>query len=199
MLSLILSVFVMIGSIPGSLAWLIDEADPLTNTFVYGDINIELIETDTGLDQDNNPNTNTYKMIPGEEIIKDPTVTVLQGSEDCWLFIKLEKLNDFDEYMDYTILIDENSWKELDRINNPDVYYRKVSADEVKDQSKSFAIIQDNKVTVKAEVTKEMLNALDDTTYPRLKVSAYAVQRSDEIEAINTAIEAWKLIPQDTQ
>lgn len=199
MLVLVAGIFILGSVAAGSLAWLIDETDPLTNTFVYGDINIDLYETDTGLDQDNDARTNTYKMMPGEDIIKDPKVTVMQSSEDCWLFVKLEKLNNFDEFMEYTILVGDNDWKVLDAINHPGVYYRAVSADEVKDDDKVFSIIQNDKVTVKGNVTKQMLNDLTDATYPRLKVTAYAVQRSETIDAIDTAIEAWALTSDQSQ
>ena len=125
--------------------------------------------------------------------------TVMQSSEDCWLFVKLEKLNNFDEFMEYTILVGDNDWKVLDAINHPGVYYRAVSADEVKDDDKVFSIIQNDKVTVKGNVTKQMLNDLTDATYPRLKVTAYAVQRSETIDAIDTAIEAWALTSDQSQ
>ncbi len=199
MLVLVAGIFILGSVAAGSLAWLIDETEPLTNTFVYGDINIDLYETDTGLDQDNDARTNTYKMMPGEDIIKDPKVTVMQSSEDCWLFVKLEKQNNFDEFMEYTILVGDNDWKVLDAINHPGVYYRAVSADEVKDDDKVFSIIQNDKVTVKGSVTKQMLNDLTDETYPRLKVTAYAVQRSETIDAIDTAVEAWALTSDQSQ
>ena len=199
LLVLVAGIFVLGSVAAGSLAWLIDETDPLTNTFVYGDINIDLYETDTGLDQDNDARTNTYKMMPGEDIIKDPKVTVMQSSEDCWLFVKLEKLNGFDEFMEYTVLVGDNDWKVLDAINHPGVYYRTVSSEEVSDADKVFSIIQNDKVTVKGDVTKQMLNELTDETYPRLKVTAYAVQRSETIDAIDTAIEAWALTSDQSQ
>lgn len=192
-------IFAIGSSAAGSFAWLIDESDVLTNTFVYGDINIDLYETDTGLDQDNDLRTNTYKMMPGQDIIKDPKVSVIQGSEDCWLFIKLEKLNEFDEFMEYTVLIGDYDWKVLDAINHPDVYYRTVDAQDVKDADKVFGVLQNDTVKVKGSVTKEMLNALTEETYPRLKVTAYAVQRNENIEEIDTAIEAWGLINQPQQ
>ena len=199
LLVIVAGIFVLSSVATGSLAWLMDKTDPLTNTFVYGDINIDLYETDTGLDQDNDMKTNTYKMMPGEAIIKDPKVTVMKSSEDCWLFIRLEKLNDFDEFMEYTILIGENDWKVLDAMNCPGIYYRAVDSEDVKDADKVFSIIQNDKVMVKGSVTKELLNALTEETYPRLKVTAYAVQRNESIDAIDTAIEAWLLIAEQSQ
>ena len=54
-----------------------------------------------------------------------------------------------------------------------------------------FAVIKNNTVTVKGEVTKEMLNALDTnglSNYPKLTITAYAVQRDSNIA---TVTDAW--------
>ena len=82
-----LMIFSVIG---GSLAWLMTSTDPIVNVFTYGDIQIKLEET-TG---------ERYKMTPGATLVKDPKITVLADSEDCWLFVKIdesavEKLSDY--------------------------------------------------------------------------------------------------------
>ncbi len=169
--------------IGGTLAWLVTETDPVVNTFTYGDINITLHETDTNKDGDNDPNTNTYPMIPGHTIAKDPKVTFKANSEDAWLFVKLEKVNNFDDFMTYEMA---DGWTALDNVDG--VYYREASK---ATQDAEFTVIKDNTVTVKGEVTKEMLNALDAngaSNYPKLTVTAYAVQRDSNIA---TAADAW--------
>lgn len=173
LVALILALVLTLGGvIGGTVAWLIAAPDPVVNTFTYGDINIKLDETDTGLDNDLNPNTNDYKMLPGVEIEKDPKITVSAGSEKNWLFVKLEKSSNFDDFMTYSL---SGGWQLLNGTEN--VYFRKVEPD---DADQVFEIINDNTITVKESVTKEMLNALDpedgDATYPTLTVSAYAVQ-----------------------
>ena len=65
--------------VAGTLAWLTDKTESVTNTFTTSNINITLTET-TG---------SNYQMIPGFTITKDPKVTVSAGSEDCYLFVKL--------------------------------------------------------------------------------------------------------------
>ena len=91
-IALVLTIVLTLGGvIGGTVAWLIATPDPVVNTFTYGDINIELDETDTGLDDDDKDTTNQYEMMPGLEIAKDPTVTVKAGSEHNWLFVKLDK------------------------------------------------------------------------------------------------------------
>ena len=169
--------------IGGTLAWLVTETDPVVNTFTYGDINITLHETGTNKDGDSDPNTNTYPMVPGHTITKDPKATFKAGSENAWLFVKLEKTANFDDFMTYEIA---SGWTALDNVDG--VYYREVSKS---DADAEFTVIKDNTVTVKGEVTKEMLNALDAngaSNYPKLIVTAYAVQRDNNIA---TASDAW--------
>lgn len=175
-LALILTVVLLLGSVVGgTLAWLIANPDPVVNTFTYGDINIDLEETDTGLDDDGDDNTNEYEMMPGQEIVKDPKITVFAGSESNWLFVKLEKSENFDDFMEYEMA---DGWTLLEGTEN--VYFRLVTEEDVAEADAEFEVIKGNCVTVKETVTKEMLNALDsdseNVTYPTLTVTAYAVQ-----------------------
>ena len=186
-LALILALVLTIGGvIGGTVAWLIATPDPVINTFTYGDINIALDETDTGLDGDNNDNTNEYEMIPGEKITKDPVITVKAGSEGMYLFVKLEKSANFDTFMEYTMA---ENWNPLSGVDG--VYYRWITAAAVADEDMEIHVISNDTVTVKESVTKEMLNALDapgtTATYPTLTVTAYAVQEAGNA----TAADAW--------
>lgn len=173
MLVLALSV---VGVIGGTMAWLIANPAPVVNTFTYGDINIELDETDTGLDGDGEDTTNEYEMMPGQTITKDPAVTVKAGSEHNWLFVKLEKSENFDTFMTYTIA---EGWTQLlDDAGNPveGVFYRFQAEIDPDDEDVVIPVLQDDEVIVREDVTKEMLNALDTEGYPTLTVTAYAVQ-----------------------
>ena len=183
LIALVAAAVVLLGMVGGTLAWLIDKTESVVNTFTYGDIEISLTETDTN-DGDNDPNTNEYKMVPGQTITKDPVLTVEQGSEDCYLFVKLEKSTDanFDDFMTYEVA---DGWTALDNVDG--VYYREVAAADVADANKDFAVIKDNTVTVKDSVTKGMLNALTATTYPKLTVTGYAVQKA----GMASAADAW--------
>ncbi len=178
---------VLVLAIGGTVAWLMDTSDTVTNTFTYGDINITLTETATDLDSDDNATTNTYKMVPGNTITKDPKITVAADSEACWLFVKIEKSDNFDTFMTYEMA---EGWAALD--NNSGVYYRDVASNT---SNQEFGVIKENKVTVKDTVTKADLNALDATegneNYPTLTFTAYAVQK----EGSTTAADAWTKIP----
>lgn len=182
--------------IGGTVAWLVAKTDTVVNTFTYGDINITLDETDTNKDGDNNPHTNTYPMIPGQQITKDPKVTVVANSENAWLFVKLEKSANFDSFMDYTVILDDpattnvvEGWTALG--SEPGVYWMAVDKSAA---DAAFYVLENNIVNVKSEVTKEMLNALDAngaSNYPTLTITAYAVQRDSNI---TSAADAWSKI-----
>lgn len=175
-----------------SVAWLSSKTDEVINTFTYGDINIKIEETDTQ-DNDDNEFTNEYKMLPGNKITKDPKVTVLKNSEDSYLFVKITKSENFDDFMTYELV---EGWTLVENTEN--VYYREVTK---KDSDQEFYILKDNTVTVKESVTKKMLNELDSngtTNYPTLTFTAYAVQRDSNIEAIDTAAEAWAIASSET-
>lgn len=161
-LALALVVVCIVG---GTLAWLTDATDPVVNTFTTSDINITLIETKGGTNHDE------FKMIPGWTIEKDPKVTVQTGSEKCYLFVKLEKSDNFDTFMTYDMA---TGWTQLQDKNSVDVlgvYYRIV---ETSDMGTDYSVLEDDQVSVKDTVTKSMMNGL--TTNPTLTVTAYATQ-----------------------
>ena len=195
--ALTLFLFTIIG---GTVAWLIADTDPVVNTFTYGDINITLEETDTDKDGDEDPTTNNYPMLPGNAIEKDPKITVKADSENAWLFVKLEESENFGDFLEYEVILDNpattdavEGWTALEGVDG--VYYMAVNKS---DADAEFYVIKSNTVNVKSEVTKEMLNALDAngaTDYPTLTVTAYAVQRDGNI---TTAADAWAKIPTTT-
>lgn len=189
-ITLIIVVLGIVSFIVGTTtALLVSKTETVVNTFTYGDINIQLTETDTKADNDNDINTNSYKMIPGNKITKDPLITILKDSENSWLFVSISKSENFDDFMEYEI---KEGWTQLE--GNENVYYMEVNK---LDKDQQFEVLKGNSVTVKETVTKAMLNELDkneNTNYPTLSFTAYAVQRDSNIAAIDTAKEAWELI-----
>ena len=155
-----------------TLAWLTAKTSSVTNTFTYGDINIDLDET-TG---------ESYKMVPGNKITKDPKVTVKANSEACWLFVKVEKSDNFDDFMTYGIA---DGWTKLDGVDG--VYYREVTSSTTDTE---YYVLSGNLVTVKDSVTKEQFNSLTSTTMPTLTFTAYACQKDN----VSTAADAWNLV-----
>ena len=159
----------------GTLAYLTDKTAEVVNTFTTSGIEIELTET-----------TEDYKMVPGFTIEKDPTVTVEADSEDCYLFVKLEKSENFDDFLTYAV---SDGWTPLDGVEG--VIYR-VVANNAGDQT--FEVLKDDQVTVKDTVTEEQLTALTNGTYPTLTITAYASQQYKTNDETFTAKEAWNIV-----
>lgn len=177
-------------AVGGTLAWLIDDTDPVVNTFAPSTINIDLTETFTkDTDGDGKADVWEKKMVPGDTLAKDPKVTVGANSEACWLFVKVEKSANFDTYMTYGIA---DGWKAVSGFDG--VYYREVAASTA---AQEFVVLKENKVTVKETVTKAQMDDLT-TDYPTLTFTAYAIQSAnlkDGATAVTTAEAAWKLTP----
>ena len=197
-----LAAVLLVGvSVAGTLAWLVDSTDSVTNTFTYGNINIDLTETDTNLDEDNNPATNSYELIPGETTAKDPTVTVEAGSEACWLFVKIEELyndaGDSQKYIQYSMA---DGWNALTGYTG--VYWRTVSAIAENADDASYPVLLNNQVTANGEkVTKAYVDSVEAGTVnePQLIFTAAAVQ-SDNLKdaqgaAVTTAAGAAAFLP----
>ena len=179
-LALVLALTLLVVCVvAGTLAWLTAKSDVVTNTFTTSDIKVELKET-TGTE---------YKMIPGYTISKNPKATVLSGSEECYLFVKLDKSANFDTYLEYVIA---DGWTKLDGVTDT-VYYRVV--DGTSNQiGAPYSVLKNDQVTVNDAVTKEQMNALDaaGAEKPTLTITAYASQLYKSAGVKFTAAEAWK-------
>lgn len=165
-LALVLALTLLVaGVVGGTLAWLTDQTAEVKNTFTVGDINIGLTET-----------TTDYKMVPGNTIAKDPTVTVKANSEACWLFVKVTESANLDDFITYAIA---TGWTELEA----GVYYREVPASAA---DQTFSVLAGDAVTVKSDVTRATLETAK-TDAPTLTFKAYAIQK----DHFATADAAW--------
>lgn len=164
-------VLVVALSVAGTYAYLTDKTAQVVNTFTVGNVNIDLTET-TG---------EFYKMVPGTTIGKDPKVTVEAKSEACWLFVKVEKSANFADFLTCNMA---EGWTALDGVNG--VFYRQVAAS---DTAQNFDVLADNRVIVKSDVTKDMMDAIDNGTAakPTLTFTAYACQA----DGFTSAAAAW--------
>lgn len=177
-LAIVMALCIGIG---GTLAYLFVATDPVVNTFSYGDINITLWENDYVLESNTLDTTETvtsesdYKMVPGNTMPKNPTVTVKANSEACYLFVEVAETNGFADFMSYTVA---SGWTALSGVDG--VYYREVAATT---DDTDYEVLADNQVTVNTEVTKAQLNALTPETLPKLTFTAYAVQSANVADA----------------
>ena len=173
-LALVLTIGCVVG---GTIAWLTDKTEEVKNTFTYGDINIDLTET-TG---------NTYKIVPGVDLDKDPKVTVEANSEACWLFVKVDEVNwptftEIDGTTKKVAYAIADGWTALEGYTG--VYYREVPT---KADAQEFAVLANNKVIVSENLTKTEIDAV--TTNPTLTFTAYAVQKAE----VTSATAAWAI------
>lgn len=96
---------VICATVFATLAYLSDKTQVAKNTFTLGKVEIKLDEAvvdETGKATDERTeegNTTTYDgeygygLLPGMSVDKDPTVTVLKGSEECYVRVKVTLSN----------------------------------------------------------------------------------------------------------
>ena len=82
------AVLLIAASVLGTMAYL-TSTDTVTNTFTVGKVEIKLDETDVTNPTGPRVQANSYKLMPGTTYTKDPTVTVLKGSEDSYVRMKV--------------------------------------------------------------------------------------------------------------
>ncbi len=91
-------VVLAVAAVGGTLAWLTDQ-DTVTNTFTVGNVQIKLDEAKVGTNGKailagqqgaGRVQTNSYHIIPGAVLDKDPTVTVEAGSESCLVYVYID-------------------------------------------------------------------------------------------------------------
>lgn len=191
-----LAIALLIGcTIGGTIAWLMDTTPTVTNTFTVGDVEITLVESpyDNANKTYGTPAegvTNTYPLIPGNTYKKDPKVSVTANSEDCYLFVKLDKVNNPDTYLTYTL--NTEGWTALQ--GEDGVYYRSIIKSE-KEQSWDLLTADTNgiTVTVKDTIVRNGTATNDTvdmpTAAPQLVFTAYAVQSANR-----TVEQAWSLV-----
>ena len=139
--------------------------------FIAGDIKLELTD-----------NANEFVIVPGQVISKETKVTVKAKSEACYLFIKLEKSTNFENYIEYEMA---SGWTEL--AENTDIYYMELSKTEVDTE---YGVFNNNQIAVKDTVTKQDFEELNGNNLT-INCTAYAVQKT---AGITNATDAWNTI-----
>ena len=168
MLLVLCAALLVAGSVMGTLAYLKMETGPVTNTFTVGKVEITLDEAKTDaygvadLTADR-VTTNSYKLIPGHEYTKDPTIHLDTDSELCYLFV--EVVNEIAGIEDATTIADQmaaNGWVNL---SGNIWYYNGVANASVKTE---YVIFGSFKIAGTADIS----------TYAgkTIKITGYAVQ-----------------------
>jgi len=201
--ALLLACVLILGvAIGGTVAWIVDTTDEVRNVFTIGDINIELWEHQANADGTfkgavvREGETNTYYFMPGDTLKKDPTVTVLDGSEACYIFVKvIETNNTFgaDPVKDVlTYTVDTSVWTPY---TVEGVYYKVQPAIAKGAEDVNLNVLTDKQVTVNTAITKDLVQTMQTTAIPALSFKAAAIQSdniqgNDEAERVANAYDA---------
>ena len=213
---LLAAVLLVGGAVGGTLAWLLDSTDNVTNTFTVGDINIDLkehkLQENGTLDNTASGEVNavkTYKILPGTKQPKDPFVRVKAGSEACYLFVQVKEVNNTvgtEKYVNWAIA---DGWTQVGTTaDGVSTYYKMQDAltatgaeDAVHFVLKGDADFTTGVVTYADTLTKANIEALDadadktveENEMPQLIFKAFAVQA----EAGADADTAWGAVAVD--
>lgn len=174
------AVLLVSATIMGTMAYL-TSSDVVTNTFTVGSVRITLDEAPVDVYgtvvQGDRVKANTYKLVPGHFYTKDPTIHVTQGSEECWLFVKI--VDEIAAIEDTTTVADQltaKGWTCIDPTNNIYAYNSKVDA---RTTAQDVPVFDSFKITQNANVSSY--------TGKTIVVTAYAIQA----DGFTTAQDAW--------
>lgn len=180
------AVLLVVTTVFVTMAYLTSTTDVVTNTFTVGKVTITLDEAKVDeygkeVEGEDRVDANTYKLIPGHTYTKDPTVHVTEGSENCWLFVKVE--NGLEDIIDAETIgtqMSKNGWSLVDGETN--IYaYSEIATAETRDY-KVF-----NNFKIKGEA------AVDSYNNKNITIQAYAIQA----DGFATAAAAWAEAPSD--
>jgi len=170
------AILLVVCTVFGTLAYL-TSTDEVINSFTVGKVKITLDEAkvdEYGVAEvpEVRVKANSYKLIPGHEYTKDPTVTVVAQSEACYVYVKV--VNGISAYEDdantIAAQIAAKGWAALDGVAN--VFYKSVDAESAKTGT-TLDVFDGFEIATDAD-----WSALTEEQIAQLKVSvtAYAVQ-----------------------
>ena len=203
------AVLLVVASVLGTIAYLTAN-DTVANTFTVGQVAINLDEAKVNPDGTPVANAdrvkaNSYKLLPGHTYTKDPTVTVLKGSESSYIkmtvtFTMAKELdaifapngaNLTSIFKDY----DSDYWIAKGNTENTDANTRTYEfwyKDAVGAPTADVALdALFDSITVPNDITGEQLATIQGM---KITVNAYAIQA----DGFETAAKAWDAFPKGT-
>lgn len=174
------AVLLVAASVLGTMAYLTSRAE-VTNTFTVGSVSITLDEAPVDENGEATTGTrvteNSYKLMPGHEYDKDPTIHVAANSEDCWLFVQItDEIAAIQDADTIATQLAENGWTPVAGTTN--VYAHKDIANAGND------VVVFESFKIKGDIDNTTLATYANAT---IKVIAYAVQA----DGFDTAADAW--------
>lgn len=179
---LALVLVVAVASVGGTIAWLTATTDTVTNTFTVGNIDITLEETMKPEGEGKLAKNEKWeaKLIPGKTYNKDPKVTVLANSENCYLFVEVTEPG----LTILTYTLKTEGWTQgTGTAGNgvpTNVYFREVNQSTT---NQSFELLTNNQVSIADTVTKDEIDKLDKTKKYEMTFKAYAIQKEGSADA----------------
>ena len=186
------AVLLVVASVMGTMAYLTSTTGTVTNTFTVGEavvITLDEAKTDANgvavTPASRITTGNQYKLMPGHEYTKDPTVHVT--GETCYVFVKVSNgISDIEAAGNTTIAAQmaAKGWKAVEGKTGLYVY---ANGDDTKTAvSKSTDLTVFEKFVVNSTLDRD---ALADVASNTITITAYAVQ-VDGFEN-NTPAEIW--------
>lgn len=217
--ALLLVVILLIGcTIGGTIAYLMTNTNSVTNTFVVGDIGtLTLKENDSVA----NNNTNTFTIIPGDNLTKNVTVSYSYTDDTTdkkddvavYVFVKVDTTGwTVTDNKDYAITgtvkdaegndVTQNllswsidsGWEYLTIDGNARVYFKTVEANG--SLTDAAVISNSGTITVSSAITESNIDAIA-TAAGDIVFTAYAIQQADggaDNDGKFTPAEAWSEI-----
>ena len=168
----------LLCAIGGTLAFLVAQSNVVTNTFTYGTITLELSENNKA-DKDGLEFTN---VVPGDELDKDPVITVVEGSETCYVYVLID--NQLGDAATYNIGL---AWIKVGE-SGTKVLYRYNEIVDATDADKDLEVF--TKLNFADDLVKD---DVDDLVGKNVVISAYAHQAEniDDVTVADTSAIAW--------
>lgn len=203
------AVLLVVASVLGTIAYLTAN-DKVTNTFTVGQVAINLDEAKVTEDGKavtpvERVKENRYKLLPGHTYTKDPTVTVLKGSESSYIkmTVTFTKAKELDAIFapngaELTSIFkgyDSANWIAKGNTENTDAntrtyeFWYKDAVGAPTADVKLDALF--DSITVPSTINNDQLKTIADMT---ITVNAYAIQA----DGFKTAEEAWDAFPKGT-
>lgn len=190
-----------------TIAYLTDH-ETVTNTFTVGNVQIKLDEAEVDVygEPVGSPaprvTGNSYKLIPGHTYTKDPTVTVLSGSERSYIkmtvtFTKADELDAifgteganltsiFNGYDSTNWIYKGNTEDTENHTRTYEFWYKEAVAAPTADVALDALF---DSITVPRTITNAQLATIENMT---ITVNAYAIQA----DGFDTAADAWTAYP----
>lgn len=203
MLMTLCAIILVVATVFGTMAYLTSD-DEVVNTFTVGKVEIKLDEAPVDVNgkatTGDRVKANSYKLLPGHTYDKDPTVTVLAGSETSYvkMTVTFSKANELDAIFaanggaDLTSIFndyDATNWiykgntKDADaNTRTYEFWYKEAVGAPTADVALDALF---DSITVPGTITKEQLATIEGMT---ITVNAYAIQA----DGFADAAAAWE-------